>query len=686
MKYEKIIEENKRRLELYFKSYDPIFGDLNEQVIPRTLVSIFGTSMLLPTEMVEEYPNLISGDFDSVELSEEKKLLFLKNLIDIRMKYDFEFWCYTCVKIQDKLSKADIPFLLNYGQRKTAHIYETQRMAKQPIRAIIVKARQWGGSTVTQIYMLWLQLYWFKNWHSAVISQLKEQANNIRNMIENVVNKYPKEITDISISSFHGSQYIKYIPQRGCKIQVASAETPDALRSFDFSMLHMSEVGLWKSDGKKSADDLAQAVFATVPSNVAGTFICIESTAKGIGNFFHRQYMNAKSGSSDLKPIFVAWFEAEIYADFKYDESGQGIMRDENGIPVSNIKDYHAFIKTLTQYEKAQWNQGATLEGIKWYREFKKNKDWNDFKMKSEYPGTDNEAFQTKSNKFFEQVRIDYARSSCIEPIIKCDIRGASDFGVDAMLDVHLDFDGYKESSGMQIWIFPDKKESTIKTKIKNRFLVVCDIGGMSHRADWSVISVFDRATMIDTNGALERAATWRGHIDHDMLAWKAVQIAMYYDNALLVIESNTLETRDRSEDSTYEGNHFYTVLDTIADYYSNLYVRNATPDKVADKPTMKYGFHTNVRTKRLAYDMLTQNLRDGEYVEHDRMVVDEMDWLENKPDGSIGAIKGQHDDLIDTTAIGNYISSKEMSMPVEVQIVERANNRGRSGGGFASF
>lgn len=54
--------------------------------------------------------------------------------------------------------------------------------------------------------------------------------------------------------------------------------------------------------------------------------------------------------------------------------------------------------------------------------------------------------------------------------------------------------------------------------------------------------------------------AQWRGHIDHDLLAWKSAQIAAYYQNALLVIESNTFETEhDDSEHSAY-------ILDTLSD------------------------------------------------------------------------------------------------------------------------
>lgn len=80
---------------------------------------------------------------------------------------------------------------------------------------------------------------------------------------------------------------------------------------------------------------------------------------------------------------------------------------------------------------------------------------------------------------------------------------------------------------------------------VTDRYLTVVDIGGRSNKADWSVITVFDRLFMSD-GGKPVVVAQWYGHIDIDLLAWKAGQIAAFYDNSLLVIESNTLETHDK--------------------------------------------------------------------------------------------------------------------------------------------
>ena len=60
------------------------------------------------------------------------------------------------VKIKDKQGQEDIPFILNRPQRRYLDMLETQRACNKPIRIIMLKARQWGGSTITQVYMAWI--------------------------------------------------------------------------------------------------------------------------------------------------------------------------------------------------------------------------------------------------------------------------------------------------------------------------------------------------------------------------------------------------------------------------------------------------------------------------------------------------------------------------------------------------
>ena len=172
--------------------------------------------------------------------------------------------------------------------------------------------------------------------------------------------------------------------------------------------------------------------------------------------------------------------------------------------------------------------------------------------------------------------------------------------------------------------------------------------------------------------------AVWHGHRDQDVFAWKAAQLATWYNNGLLAIEVNSM----RSKSDNTEGDHSFTVLDEIADVYPNLYARTS-PDSVKQGAPTKYGFHTNKSTKPMIIDTLNGALRDDLYEEKDLAACDEMDSFEYKPDGSMGAVEGQKDDRVVTTAGCVWLALKYMPTPEEVK---QTNKRSRGIVSEASF
>lgn len=66
----------------------------------------------------------------------------------LRLRHDFEYWCHTCVRITDKRTGERIPLVLNEPQRRVAVTLENDRLAGRPMRLILLKARQWGGSAL----------------------------------------------------------------------------------------------------------------------------------------------------------------------------------------------------------------------------------------------------------------------------------------------------------------------------------------------------------------------------------------------------------------------------------------------------------------------------------------------------------------------------------------------------------
>jgi hypothetical protein len=143
------------------------------------------------------------------------------------------------------------------------------------------------------------------------------------------------------------------------------------------------------------------------------------------------------------------------------------------------------------------------------------------------------------------------------------------------------------------------------------------------------------------------------------LAAWKAVQLAKFYNDALFIPESNSFD-----KTSAYaEGDHFLTILDEIVKYYPNIYVRT-DPEKIRQGLPAKYGFHTNAASKPMIIDLLNAAIRDELFYERDERVLSELDTYEAKPNGRYGAVDGCHDDMVMATAIGLWACLKHLPPP----------------------
>lgn len=619
----------------FTEPYDPVTGE-GSDVIPRKEIKIeeFGT-LHIPADMYEEngwvqilsqeksYKNLLENGLHQQAtpqlIREIDRQFFL-----LRIKYDFEFWAIATVKIKDKITSVDIPFLLNRPQRKLLKLFEQQRREGKPIRVILLKARQWGGSTLTQIYMAWIQLVHKHQWNSVIAAHVKDSSSNIRAMYSKLLDNYPSWILNspLKLRPFARTQNISYIQQVNARVTIGSAEKPDSVRGADIAMVHFSEVALYPDTKEKRTGDLIASISSSIPL-VPYSVIVMESTAQGVGDYFHTEYENAKKGESDKTPIFIPWYDIEMYQ--------------------TPVGDYKRLISSFTDYEWYLWESGATLEAIEWYRN--KRKTFQDAQhMMSEFPSDDVEAFANTGERVFDRYAIHRMRENTKPPCWRGELQSDthSITGKDSLRELSFKED---TTGSLKVWEKPDTE-----LDISNRYIVSVDIGGRSHSADWSVISVIDRYwTMY--GGKPEIVASWRGHIDHDILAWKATQIALWYNTALLVFESNTLET-----EASDQGDAEY-ILDLVAASYENLYARQSPPSQIKEGAPARWGFHTNRTTKSMVINNQIQIIRDNGYIEREEEVLDEHDTYEKKKNGAYGAIEGKHDDLLMSRAIGLYIS-----------------------------
>lgn len=670
MTVKEILEENARRRAAISHPYDPVAGDPADG--ERFCLDVKGLAekpLWLPVAMereplcrrlreagaLDEYIKTWRHQSPNPGMREMVKREFR----DLRMLHDFPYWAATCAYIKRKGGGDDHLFVLNRPQRHLVAAFEEQRCAGKPIRLILLKARQWGGSTCTQLYMCWLQLIHREGLNSLIIAHQSVATDEIKDMFDRMITSYPEELLypegrkkgDKVVERVGRSGAAFRIVSRNCKVKVASAERPDSCRGGDYNLVHCSEVGIWKATKGKAPEQILRSACSGVLYEPL-TMIVYESTANGTGNFFHREYEAAKRGESQYKALFIPWY-----------------LIDQYSLPLENEEE---FAEKLLRFKDAEvsttdraqpgrylwllWEHGATLEAINWYV-MERSKYGDHGLMAAEYPSDDVEAFVHSGARVFDKYKVEALRRGCRPPLYIGEVVAQADSGPGALRNLHFVDDA---CGCLAVWALPD--ESPI---FSNRYLTVVDIGGRSLKADWSVVCVFDRKFMA-SGGRPVVVAQWRGHTDMDLLAWNALRIAAFYHKSLLVIESNTLETRDA--DRMVDGDQTPFILNQLRNVYPNLYARQQDQEDILRGMPRKYGFHTNVRTKPMVISMLVKVIREGLYAERDERCLDECLCYEQRPNGSYGAIPGRHDDLLMTRAIGLYICYQEMPLPAKIR------------------
>lgn len=674
----KILQENERRRAIVFAPFNPITGEGSiGQRVAFTVSDYPIPTQYLPVEMMDEpFVKKLSkaGSVDAfirdalmLPVTDEARDKVVEEFIRIRQKHDYPFWAAMFAYIKRKGGGTDVLFRLNRPQRKLIKRLEKMRKAGKPIRLILLKARQWGGSTAIQIYMAWLQLVHEVGLNSLIIAHQGTGSDEIKDMFDRMIKSYPVEMlhelgdayapNEPKMVGVGKSGNIFRVPQRNCKIKIGTAERPNSCRGGDYNLVHLSEVALWKeTDGKKPEDIVRSACSGILLRPY--TMIVYESTPNGVGNFFHKEYLAAKKGLSQFEAMFVAWFEIEQYE-----------------LPFENEAEKYEFAKKLFANRRNEeiksdreepgtylwrlWEKGATLEAIHWYVS-ERSKYTNHGDMASEYPSDDIEAFTYSGRKVFSSEDVEQFRPACRAPRWIGEIYGSADEGEKAIEGLR-----FKKEADGRLFMWHDVERSDIE-EVTDRYLVVVDVcKGHTKNADFADILVIDRLFMMDGEPPVV-AAEWHGHIDMDKLAWKSTQVAAYYNNALLVIESNTLETNNTKGEAEY-------ILTLIHEVYGRqLYARKQSAEDIRQGLPKKYGYHTNPLTKKVVIYNLKVVIRERLYIEREEACLDEYLTYVETENNVFEAMEGYHDDRLMTRAIGMQVCYHEMELP---RIVKRVNN-----------
>jgi hypothetical protein len=166
---------------------------------------------------------------------------------------------------------------------------------------------------------------------------------------------------------------------------VGTAGSGEVGRGGTVQLFHGSETALWAN-----TDDLETGLMESIP-DMDGTEVILESTAKGLGNFFHRMAMGALKGTNGYRLVFIPWYWMDEYEE---DADDFEPTEEESAYAVTYLKNY-----LQEQVErKLQWRRN------------KINRFGGDWKFKQEYPSNVTEAFQTSGTSLIKVESVVKAR------------------------------------------------------------------------------------------------------------------------------------------------------------------------------------------------------------------------------------------------------------------------------------
>lgn len=219
-----------------------------------------------------------------------------------KLRHEFPYYSRTCLFIRDKNGQVS-PFQLNKAQKYVHDQIESQLNRTGKVRAMILKGRQQGMSTYVG------GRFYHRTTHSFgvrtfILTHEQQATDNLFAMTK----RYHENCPDF-IKPTTGASSAKELtfPELDSDYKVGTAGSKAVGRSSTIHLFHGSEVAFWPN-----ANEHAVGVMQAI-ADARGTEIILESTANGMGNYFHEQWKKAEKGESEYLAIFVPWFWQDEY-------------------------------------------------------------------------------------------------------------------------------------------------------------------------------------------------------------------------------------------------------------------------------------------------------------------------------------------------------------------------------------
>lgn len=177
-----------------------------------------------------------------------------------------------------------------------------QAAAGLPIRGVVLKARKEGVSTLIGSLLFFMSAT-YENQVASMLAHQADSTDEIFHIAKLIAKEYPLGKSRVIARAIHfDTMNSRYSCHTAGGEGIGAGGTP--------SMLHLSEVALWKLN-KEETEYAAINAVPYVPESI----IIYESTARGRELFWNR-YERAARGESEYFGLFIPWF---VNPDFRMD-------------------------------------------------------------------------------------------------------------------------------------------------------------------------------------------------------------------------------------------------------------------------------------------------------------------------------------------------------------------------------
>lgn len=540
---------------------------------------------------------------------------------DVRTRYaarcrkDFEFFCAKEIKIRTK--KGEISsFVWNKPQKRLAKEVLSRWYKDEPVRIIVLKARQWGCTTLVAAFVTWV-ITQNKGKTAMVLSDDDDSTGSIQEMYEIMRDNLSDDVRPVIDKSNRKTGYAT-TDRSAVRIKTAGTKQTASKtgRSKTNQLLHLSEVAFWDSP-----EATLRAARQTCPMG-GGTFMIDESTPNGEGNMFHKNWKRAKSGKSTFLAFFVPWFEIEEYQAVtnekeeklweKYKKTREESIRSELGISEFAIEHHNQYGLNLGQLK---W----------WYWKYMDACDGDLETMNQEYPWDDVSCFLATGRPAFNPGDLTNLKKFIFAPN-KCDI--------------------YKNERGTNVVRHPNGVWRMWEEPIEGgQYIVSADVcsgyvPGKGSDLDKSAVGVFKRLP----EGYLELVCCFYGRPEPDEVGEFMVTVGEYYNWAYLAPEVNS-----------YGVGTLRVIRQSM---YPNLYRRQELNRATGSWQRNQIGWYTSSSTRPDMIATTKRMLRLGKLIVHDDILLGELQSLvHNEKNGKVEAQRGEHDDAAIMLMIAAQVS-----------------------------